>query len=281
MTSPAKLWRGYANPRWMFSASVDEARNSVEILTNVVHQVLESNQDILSRIGSLEGRSMHHRDPRIIGGTEVIDDGTSTIVPDGIAESAATQIQDISFAFSFDEDLSSSRVYSRARRRRSAESLRSSAVFSFGWSCLSDLSLGDVSEIPVISLPIDINEIPNRSHYSSKPLADLRTTLHPRPIKADPLGKYGENKNSIESGGSDCDIASLLSSSPSIDDENIDSGFVYALRTFIATGEGQISVTKGDVLALLDDSASPYWWLVKLVQDGSLGNVASGCHVHS
>ncbi|KAI9486927.1 MAG: hypothetical protein EXX96DRAFT_474547 [Benjaminiella poitrasii] len=47
-----------------------------------------------------------------------------------------------------------------------------------------------------------------------------------------------------------------------IPDENIDFDLVYALRTFVATTDGQTSVVKGDALVLLDDSNS-YWWLVK------------------
>lgn len=52
--------------------------------------------------------------------------------------------------------------------------------------------------------------------------------------------------------------------------EDIDFEFVYALHTFIATVEGQANATKGDTMVLLDDSNS-YWWLVRVVKDGSIG----------
>lgn len=52
--------------------------------------------------------------------------------------------------------------------------------------------------------------------------------------------------------------------------ENIDFEFVYALHTFVATVEGQANATKGDTMVLLDDSNS-YWWLVRVVKDGSIG----------
>jgi len=61
-----------------------------------------------------------------------------------------------------------------------------------------------------------------------------------------------------------------ISSSPSISDEDIDFEFVYALHTFVATVEGQANATKGDTMVLLDDSNS-YWWLVRVVKDGSIG----------
>ena len=52
--------------------------------------------------------------------------------------------------------------------------------------------------------------------------------------------------------------------------EDIDFDFVYALHTFVATVEGQANATKGDTMVLLDDTNS-YWWLVRVVKDGSIG----------
>lgn len=57
--------------------------------------------------------------------------------------------------------------------------------------------------------------------------------------------------------------------------EDIDFEFVYALHTFVATVEGQANATKGDTMVLLDDSNS-YWWLVRVVKDGSIGKHSSG-----
>ena len=54
------------------------------------------------------------------------------------------------------------------------------------------------------------------------------------------------------------------------DAEDIDFEFVYALHTFVATVEGQANATKGDTMVLLDDSNS-YWWLVRVVKDGTIG----------
>ncbi|QIW94999.1 hypothetical protein AMS68_000517 [Peltaster fructicola] len=68
----------------------------------------------------------------------------------------------------------------------------------------------------------------------------------------------------------DDDLMDRISSSPSIDDEDIDFEFVYALHTFVATVEGQANATKGDTMVLLDDSNS-YWWLVRVVKDSSIG----------
>ena len=59
--------------------------------------------------------------------------------------------------------------------------------------------------------------------------------------------------------------------------EDIDFEFVYALHTFVATVEGQANATKGDTMVLLDDSNS-YWWLVRVVKDGSIGKSARMVH---
>ena len=56
--------------------------------------------------------------------------------------------------------------------------------------------------------------------------------------------------------------------------EDIDFAFVYALHTFIATVEGQANATKGDTMVLLDDTNS-YWWLVRVVKDGSIGEMSN------
>ncbi|GAB1205392.1 hypothetical protein APSETT445_004066 [Aspergillus pseudonomiae] len=70
----------------------------------------------------------------------------------------------------------------------------------------------------------------------------------------------------------DDDLMDKISSSPSIDDEDIDFEFVYALHNFVATVDGQANAAKGDTMVLLDDSNS-YWWLVRIVKDGSIGKL--------
>ena len=71
------------------------------------------------------------------------------------------------FSFSFDDDLNNSRPYTRAMRRSIIWSPRSSAIGTTGWSCLSGLSLADVSEISVINLPMSPCELWNGERYST------------------------------------------------------------------------------------------------------------------
>ena len=50
---------------------------------------------------------------------------------------------------------------------------------------------------------------------------------------------------------------------PVTSEEEVDYSKVYALFTFIASMEGQISVLKGEPLDLLDDSNS-YWYAISM-----------------
>ncbi|EED14881.1 SH3 domain protein, putative [Talaromyces stipitatus ATCC 10500] len=87
---------------------------------------------------------------------------------------------------------------------------------------------------------------------------------------ADLKGEDGDIGDEESDDMMDDDMMDKISSSPSIDDEDIDFEFVYALHTFVATVEGQANAAKGDTMVLLDDSNS-YWWLVRVVKDGSIG----------
>lgn len=85
-------------------------------------------------------------------------------------------------------------------------------------------------------------------------------------------GVSSSDEGDLDGDGDDLDddMMDKISSSPSIEDEDIDFEFVYALHTFVATVEGQANATKGDTMVLLDDSNS-YWWLVRVVKDSSIG----------
>ncbi|KAH8426079.1 protein phosphatase regulator [Aspergillus melleus] len=87
-------------------------------------------------------------------------------------------------------------------------------------------------------------------------------------------GHRGDMEDDLADGESDDlmddDMMDKISSSPSIDDEDINFEFVYALHNFVATVDGQANAAKGDTMVLLDDSNS-YWWLVRIVKDGSIG----------
>lgn len=137
-----------------------------------MQQVLQTNQDLCSRLGSLEflpsNRSI--RSTATKNGSDDEDD-VSTIRPKrlasdlipGSSETRGTGVR----RFTFENDLGQSKVYKRVKWRNSLGSLTSSDALSFGWSCLSDLSLADVSNISVVSLPIASNDLSNGQHYKT------------------------------------------------------------------------------------------------------------------
>lgn len=100
---------------------------------------------------------------------------TKEKVPDEPSITVEETIQDVSkestndqrpaFNFTFDQDLKNSRPYTRAMARNSVWSTGSSAVHTVGWSCISGVSLADVSEISVIGLPVSPYELWNGHHY--------------------------------------------------------------------------------------------------------------------
>lgn len=65
----------------------------------------------------------------------------------------------------FQSDLEASRVYRRAKRRTMDFSFRSSITGSNAWSVFSGLSLGDVSVMSVIALPLYAYDISNPQNY--------------------------------------------------------------------------------------------------------------------
>lgn len=98
-----------------------------------------------------------------------------------------TVIPNTSF-FDFETDLGSSRVYRRVKRESMDYSFRSSMASSNIGSMLSGFSLGEVSNISIIALPIYAEDLTNSRHYSfrNNPVLDTagipveeRPQIHP------------------------------------------------------------------------------------------------------
>ncbi len=171
---------------YISSSTVEEARASVEQLTNLVRKILENNQDMSQRMARLEVRTRGYcpstvpimfASGEIPAAVETYADSNSdeasclTIKKAGLGSEAmvsdSSDSRKPTFGFSFDDDLNNSRPYTRAMRRSLIWSPRSSAIGTIGWSCLSGLSLADVSEISVINLPVSPHELWNGARYSA------------------------------------------------------------------------------------------------------------------
>ena len=70
------------------------------------------------------------------------------------------------FGFTFEEELKTSRVYGRAAVKNKRVSVTPSTM-SMGWSFLSHVTISEISDLSVISLPLSAGELRNGHHYVS------------------------------------------------------------------------------------------------------------------
>ena len=188
-----------ANSIITISTSVGEAEDAVSELKVLITQVLDSNQVLAQRMENLELQHSVHalsEAPNSTQGTEnyhgksrmtlrqeewVFDDGqtsTDSSIPapddkgkDQDNESIVTisPVTGENLAavggFAFEQDLFASRPYVQATNRRPSRSATSSVVSTMGWSYLSGLSLADVSEVSILSLPLSALETWNGDRY--------------------------------------------------------------------------------------------------------------------
>lgn len=141
--------------------TIEEAIESSNALQSLVMKTLESNEEIVRRLDSVHAGpaapSMEAETCTII--TRHSDD--ETVRNEALGNSHAGTVTDTKAtvsSFAFDRDLQSTRVYGRIAQRESSLSLPSSTGRSRGWSFLSEVTLSDVSNISVISLPIAVAE---------------------------------------------------------------------------------------------------------------------------
>lgn len=162
-------------------------------LAILITQVLESNREMSRRMASIEqqtfGRppstipSIPGRDtvpsPSMVETNTTEDNESVVTIKRLISDSQnGTNGEPIrTFGFSFDQDLNTSRPYTRALNRHPVWSAASSEICTMGWSCLSGLSLAEVSQMSVINLPIFPHDLWNGQHYSTSKVEDSRVGL--------------------------------------------------------------------------------------------------------
>ena len=187
------------------SSSVGEAQASVSELTILVTQLLESNRDMSRRMRSIEQQTVG-RPPSTI--TSIT--GRDTVPTPSMIETNTTEDNEsvvtikrlisasqdgtngepiLTFGFSFDQDLNTSRPYTRALKKHPVWSAASSEICTMGWSCLSGLSLAEVSQISVINLPIFPHDLWNGQRYSALQVEDYCVGLS--------LSKFYSNSTSL------------------------------------------------------------------------------------
>ncbi|CAD6582312.1 MAG: hypothetical protein ASARMPRED_000930 [Alectoria sarmentosa] len=134
--------------------SMDWAEASMRNLTSLVQEVLRTNVDMATRLKNLE--RMH---PAMAASFRTSQNDA--------ARSEGTESRAISrrtyYNFAFEEELETSTVYKRAGLNPIQFS--KSSTSSNGPSCLSGLSLCDVSNVSAIALPITSMELWNHHRY--------------------------------------------------------------------------------------------------------------------
>lgn len=150
-------------------------------LTSNIAELLTNNQDLSRRLMCLEAvfddaQSCITVRPDAARIQEIKDDGTLA-PPDTAAderrddeeeESPDTSDSDTPWisSFEFENDLNLSMPYRRAKRDIIDASPRNSVAFTDAcWSMISDISLGNLSTLAVLCLPVYAEEISNSRHY--------------------------------------------------------------------------------------------------------------------
>ncbi|KAI8412427.1 hypothetical protein FOFC_05684 [Fusarium oxysporum] len=173
------------------SDSGETAKEHQEQLSNNVKVLLDSNDALSRRLmnieDALDAQTIISRRMSILSLSASPSQNASQ---QSTAESPATSIStDTSLAiskFDFEDDLESSRVYRRAVRETMDFSFRSSIARSHNWSVFSGLSLGDISIMSVIALPVYQDDITNAEHYDFGEEAALNGRT-PGPVMDQPL----------------------------------------------------------------------------------------------
>ncbi|KAF7513794.1 hypothetical protein GJ744_007845 [Endocarpon pusillum] len=128
------------------------AEDSVKHLEGLVENMLTGHERLAQRLASFE--------------TTVAPSIDIQTQRDDARLSTTSSIRENQFGFVFEEALKKSWVYQRAARNiDGSSSLFSSAGRTASWSILTGLSLSDISNIAVLSLPIYAEDISNREMY--------------------------------------------------------------------------------------------------------------------
>lgn len=142
---------------------MEEAQSCTQKLCALVEQILESNRDLAERIRGLE------REGSIISNTRSViipaDDAPATRQSIAARETIIKPGDTLVKRFAFEDDLESSRVYSKAIYRFSQLSMTSTALYTTAFSVFSKLSLSQVSNISFYALPLCAIDLHNSELY--------------------------------------------------------------------------------------------------------------------
>ena len=178
--------------------STEAAQSSIHDLAIAVNRVLQSNEIILQRLTNIESYSVAYgRHDRSTPRPYSMIDDVSTMTPEIVSaqtrepnprvdERCPSPRHGISqFDRYLESELYASRVYLRASHRRSISSKFSEENSVSGLSILSEISLAQISNFSMISLPIFYHEIWNPQQFMN--LAD--SVLSPDPMSLNDISR--------------------------------------------------------------------------------------------
>lgn len=160
------------------STSNEEAHRSISNLTTLVLGILESSEDVSRRLASIE-TGIADRDKYVPSTTRKMldysDDAATTASIKSIhvnepSVTPATTAEPLASPAHHERELRISRVYLRTARRHSIHSISSfpsTPGSTSGWSSLSDISLAQISNFSILSLPISHCELWNPTPYNA------------------------------------------------------------------------------------------------------------------
>ncbi|MCJ1236248.1 hypothetical protein MMC14_004226 [Varicellaria rhodocarpa] len=228
----------------LICASVDEAHTSVDRLARLIEQMMANDEGLVRRLGNMVHPSPQtansrsnavprNNDEMGYGNEDVDHIKLRPLEEQKEKEKDKSSMMHNILPFTFDKDLQSSRVYVRTRFRHSQLSLATSAIRSIGWSIFSELSLSDISNLSVLSLPISPCEIWNGQYYH------------------------------VETSLSDSDSSKRFAKGAELA-KNVSVG-LYAVLTNDLTAEGpdELIVRAGDKLIIIAQSPDSGWLLAK------------------
>lgn len=170
---------------------MEQVQTSVTDLASMVHELLEGSEDVSRRLATVESsisvpkrtsrtgnQSIRSRDKTFLEPSTAYQDQSEPVQSDTVPQppEVARGIQ--AHGLHIEPLLQRSRVYLRAFQRHSISSLPSSSAHSkCGWSMLSDISLAEISNISVLSLPLSASELWSSQHFSSLPKPQVKMLL--------------------------------------------------------------------------------------------------------
>ena len=157
------------------SSTVEESREPIHKLERTLEHILQADSNLSRRIANinLSVKRRSHHDCISQGISDVSEDASMLTLKSNVASKTDSQPREqFKPAFGFDNEvewgLFSSFVYLRAERRLlHSPDASSSMVSKAGWSFFSQLSLAQISDLSIVSLPISIQELWISDQYKS------------------------------------------------------------------------------------------------------------------